>query len=65
MKHALTKQIMMGLMTAMVAVSPVFAETTPTISQQVGPKRKTVDTTAQEKEPAQAPVSAGQEARPN
>ena len=65
MKHALTKQIMMGLMTAMVAVSPVFAETTPTISQQVGPKRKTVDTTAQEKEPVQAPVSAGQEARPN
>ncbi|MBR1590815.1 MAG: hypothetical protein IJ657_07085, partial [Acidaminococcaceae bacterium] len=65
MRHTMTKQILMGLMTAMVAVSPVFAETTPTISQQVSPKRKTVDTSAQGKEPAQAQENAGQEARPN
>ena len=63
MKHALTKQIVMGIMTAVVAVSPVFAETNPTVSQQVSMKRKTVGTTAQD--PVQARENAGQQARPN
>ena len=31
MEHALTKQIVMGLMTAMVAVSPVFAKLTSAV----------------------------------
>ena len=66
MKHALTKQITMGFMTALVAVSPVFAETTPTVSQQIGLKRKTTGTVENDPNALPAPDSAaGQAARPN
>ena len=60
MEHALTKQIVMGLMTAMVAVSPVFAETTPTMSQQVGMRRKTVTPKEQDQKPPQPQSNVGQ-----
>lgn len=42
MKHALAKQITLGLMTAMIAVSPVFAETTPSMSRPVDTKGQPV-----------------------
>ena len=64
MKHALAKQITMGLMAAMVAAGPVFAETTPTMSRQVSPKRKTVSA-AEEQNPVQEQGNAGTAARPN
>ena len=47
MKHALPKQIALGLLTAMVAAGPVFAETTPTMSEQIKVKKKTSRTAEQ------------------
>ena len=62
MKYALAKRIAMGLLVAMVAASPVFAETTPTMSQQVGPRRKSASV---EQDPVQQQGNAATEARPN
>jgi len=56
MKHAWGKQIMMGLMVAMVAASPVFAETNPTMSESLKRKKKPVSTTSQTQEPIQVPA---------
>ena len=65
MKYALIRQISMGVMAAMVAVSPVFAETTPTMSQQIGVKRKTAGTEAKDKQPVLSPEAKGQASAPN
>lgn len=65
MKYTLIRQITMGLMTAMVAVSPVFAETTPTMSQQVGMKRKTAGTETTKQPAAQGSENKGQASVPN
>lgn len=53
MKHAWGKQITMGLMVAMVAASPVFAETNPTMSDTLKRKKKPSSTTSQKQEPVQ------------
>lgn len=38
MKYALSKRVVLGLMTAMIVASPVFAETTPSMSRPLIPK---------------------------
>lgn len=53
MKHAWGKQITIGLMVAMVAASPVFAETNPTMSESLKRKKKPTSTTSQKQEPVQ------------
>lgn len=53
MKHAWGKQITIGLLAAMVAASPVFAETNPTMSESLKRKKKPVSTTSQQQEPVQ------------
>jgi len=62
MKYAWGKQIMMGLMVAMVAASPVFAETDPTMSESLKRKKKPATTTSQKQEPVQ--TTAGGTAGP-
>ncbi len=47
MKHALGMRITVSLLTAMVVAGPVFAETTPTMSEPLGRKKKSVNTTSQ------------------
>ncbi len=47
MKHALGMRIMVSLLTAMVVAGPVFAETTPTMSEPLGRRKKSVNTTSQ------------------
>ncbi len=47
MKHALGMRITIGLLAAMAAAGPVFAETTTTVSEPLGRKRKPVSTTSQ------------------
>lgn len=66
MKHAWGKQITIGLLAAMVAAGPVFAETNPTMSESLKRKKKPVSTTSQQQEPVQtqtggtaAPASQG------
>ena len=53
MKRAWGKQITMGLMVAMIAASPVFAETNPTMSDTLKRKKKPASTTSQKQEPVQ------------
>lgn len=53
MKYAWGKQITIGLMVAMVAASPVFAETNPTMSDTLKRKKKPSSTTSQKQEPVQ------------
>ena len=52
MKHAFGKQIAIGLMASMIAAGPVFAETTPTVSESISRKKKPAATT-QTQEPVQ------------
>jgi len=47
MKHAFTKQAAIGLMIATVAVSPVFAETTTSVSESIRLKKKPTVTSEQ------------------
>lgn len=67
MKHALAKQITLGLMTAMIAVSPVFAETNPSMSQPVDTKGKPVKSQNQQGNDVvlPGPASAGTAVRPS
>ena len=53
MKRAWGKQITMGLMVAMIAASPVFAETNPTMSDTLKRKKKPASTTSQKQKPVQ------------
>lgn len=53
MKYAWGKQITIGLLAAMIAASPVFAETNPTMSESLKRKKKPVSTTSQQQEPVQ------------
>lgn len=62
MKHAFSKQVALGLLTAVIAVSPVFAETTPTVSDQIKLKKKTAGTA--DKLPGDATTPGGA-IRPN
>lgn len=50
MKHALSKRVTLGLMTAMIVASPVFAETTPSMSQPVDTKGRPQSTQNQDKD---------------
>lgn len=52
MKHAFGKQITIGLMASLIIAGPVFAETTPTVSESISRKKKPVATT-QSQEPVQ------------
>ena len=66
MKYAFGKQITIGLMASLIVAGPVFAETTPTMSESISRKKKPVSTATQGKEPVQtqksgaaAPVTSG------
>ena len=67
MKHAFEKQITVGLLATMLVASPVFAETTTTMSEPIGLKKKPVSTTSKKEDvpPAQGSGAAGTAARPN
>ena len=64
MKHAFEKQITVGLLAAMLVASPVFAETTTTMSEPIGLKKKPVSTTSK-KEDVPPVQGSGTAARPN
>ena len=67
MKHAFEKQITVGLLATMLVSSPVFAETTTTVSEPIGLKKKPVSTTSKKEDvpPAQGSGAAGTASRPN
>ena len=67
MKHAFEKQITVGLLATMLVASPVFAETTTTVSEPIGLKKRPVSTTSKKEDvpPAQGSGAAGTAARPN
>ncbi len=48
MKHRLGMQIVIGLLAGMVAAGPVFAETTPTMSESIGRKKKSASNAGQQ-----------------
>ena len=48
MKHALEKQLTVGLMATMLIASPVFAETTTTVSDSIRLKKKPAATTSEQ-----------------
>ena len=48
MKYALEKQLTAGLVATLLVASPVFAETTTTVSDSIGLKKKPVSTTREE-----------------
>ena len=50
MKHTLGMQITVGLLAAMVVAGPVFAETTPTMSESLKRKKKPATTSSQQQE---------------
>jgi outer membrane protein insertion porin family len=50
MKHTLGMQITVGLLAAMVVAGPVFAETTPTMSESLKRKKKPTTTSSQQQE---------------
>ena len=50
MKYALSKRVVLGLMTAMIVASPVFAETTPSMSRPVDTKGRPQSTQSQAKD---------------
>ncbi len=56
MKHALEKQLTVGLMATLLVASPVFAETTTSVSDSIRLKKKPVATTEEQKN-AQTPGS--------
>ena len=56
MKHTLGMQVAIGLMAAMVAAGPVFAETNPTMSESLKRKKKPATATSQKQEPVQIPA---------
>ena len=49
MKHALGKQLTVSLMATLLVAGPVFAETTTTVSDSIGLKKKPVATTGEDK----------------
>lgn len=57
MKHALEKQITVGLLATLLVASPVFAETTTTVSDSIGLKKKPVSTTSEKESTAQTQES--------
>ena len=61
MKHALEKQLTVGLMATLLVASPVFAETTTTVSDSIGLKKKPAATTGEQKT---APAPGSGTARP-
>ena len=65
MKHAFEKQITVGLLATMLVASPVFAETTTTVSEPIGLKKRPVSTTSKKEDvpPAQGSGAAGTAAR--
>ena len=68
MKHALSKRVAMGLMTAMIVASPVFAETTPSMSQPVDTKGRPQSTQSQDKDikvPQDATAAEAPHSQPN
>ena len=50
MKHTLGMQVTVGLLAAMVVAGPVFAETTPTMSESLKRKKKPATTSSQQQE---------------
>ena len=57
MKHAFGKQITIGLMASLIVAGPVFAETTPTVSESISRRKKTTATATQGQEPVQTQKS--------
>ena len=63
MKHALEKQLAVGLVAALLVASPVFAETTTSVSDSIGLKKKSgVMTGGQNSSQTQSGGVAGQAA---
>ena len=68
MKYALSKRVALGLMTAMIVASPVFAETTPSMSRPVDTKGRPQSTQSQAKDikvPQDATAAEALHSQPN
>ena len=68
MKYALSKRVVLGLMTAMIVASPVFAETTPSMSRPVDTKGRPQSTQSQAKDikaPQDATAAEAPYSQPN
>ena len=57
MKYAFGKQVTIGLLASIIVAGPVFAETTPTVSESISRKKKPAVTATQGQEPVQTPPS--------